>query len=304
METEHKLEKKTKSEIIETYNELMAKYDTLRQSATNVTKVESQAVLTKTKELSTEGIMIAISDLKLKINQQLNSLADNLSDQLGQYKDLSQAIEISQEKLKVQNGIEIAADTLDRLVKDFAENNQKLEKDYQIKETELDQSIERKRNEWQTEAETHQFRLELNRKKEQEEYNYENQKKIKAIEEREQAVGQKENELISLKQEAEVFPEKLNQALEENNQKWQETVDRQVNDRLKEIEQERKSEKALIEIRTQNLEQTIENQQTEITSLRSNLDKANQRAQDLAAKVVEGASMIGKSEPKTVEPKS
>lgn len=294
-----KLAKKTKSDILEAYDKLVADYQNIKGSASKIAKPENQQLVNKIKELSIDEISNAIASLKQSINSQLNNVTDNLAGQLNKFVELSKAIELLEEKLKVNYNIEIAADTLEKLISDFAEKQKNLDHDFETKQSELTHDISQKKRQWAMEQEEYQFKTEIDRKKNEEEYQYESQKRIKAIDERELAIAQKEERLLNLEAESKNIPQKINQTIEENNAKWQKIIDSRVGDRLKEIEQERKSDKALTDLRTASLNELIERQKTEIENLKISLDRANQRAQDLASKVVESSSLVNKSEPKT-----
>lgn len=201
-----------------------------------------------------------------------------------------------EEKLKINYNIEIAADTLNRLIIDFAEKQKNLDHDFETKQSELTYDISQKKRQWTMEQEEYQFKLEIDRKKNEEEYAYESQKRIKVIDERETVLNQKETKFVELETEVKNFPTKLQETIDENNAKWQESVDKRIGERLKEIEQERKSEKALTDLRITGLNELIERQKLEIDNLKTSLDRANQRAQDLASKVVESSSLVAKSE--------
>lgn len=291
-----KLVKKTKNEIIEAYDKLVVDYQNIKGSAIKIAKPENQQLVNKIKELSIEEISNAIASLKQSINNQLNNVTDNLAGQLNKFVELSKAIELLEEKLKINYNIEIAADTLDKLISDFAEKQKNLDHDFETKQSELNHDISQKKRQWQMEQEEYQFKTEIDRKKNEEEYAYESQKRIKVIEEKENAISQKEEKFIELETEVKNFPVKLQQTIEENNAKWQKIIDSRVGDRLKEIEQERKSEQALTELRISSLNELIERQKLEIENLKISLDRANQRAQDLASKVVESSSLVAKSE--------
>lgn len=291
-----KLAKKTKNEIIEAYDKLVANYQDIKGSATKIAKPENQQLVNKIKELSIEEISNAIASLKQSINNQLNNVTDNLAGQLNKFVELSKAIELLEEKLKINYNIEIAADTLDKLISDFAEKQKNLDHDFETKQSELTYDISQKKRQWQMEQEEYQFKIELDRKKNEEEYAYESQKRIKMIDERETVLNQKETKFVELETEVKNFPTKLQETIDENNAKWQESVDKRIGERLKEIEQERKSEKALTDLRITGLNELIERQKLEIENLKTSLDRANQRAQDLASKVVESSSLVAKSE--------
>lgn len=293
-----KLAKKTKGDILEAYDQLMANYQDLKGSSAKIAKPENQQLVSKIKGLSIDEISSAIANLKQSINNQLNNITDNFSGQLDKFLELSKAIELLEEKLKINFNIEVAAETLDKLVADFAERQKQLEQGFETKQSELEREISQKKRQWAMEQEEYQFKLEIDRKKNEEEYAYESQKRIKVIEERESTINQKEAKFVELETEVKNFPAKLQQTIDDNNAKWQKSVDRRVEDRLKEIEQERKSEKALTELQITGLNELIERQKNEIENLKLSLDRANQRAQDLASKVVEGSSLLNKPEPK------
>ena len=299
-----KLVKKTKNEIIEAYDKLVADYQDIKGSATKIAKPENQQLVHKIKELSIEEISSAIASLKQSINNQLNNVTDNLSEQLNKFLELSKAIELVEEKLKINYNIEIVADTLDKLISDFAEKQKNLEHDFETKQSELNHDASQKRRQWQMEQEEYQFKLEIDRKKNEEEYAYESQKRIKSIEERENAVNLKEEKFMELETEVKNYSTKLQQAIDENNAEWQNSVDHRVSERLKEVEQERKSEQALTNLRITSLNELIERQKAEIENLKISLDRANERAQNLASKVVESSSLVTKSElkPQTEKP--
>lgn len=294
-----KLAKKTKGDILEAYDQLMTNYQELKLSSAKITKPENQQLISKIKGLSIEEVSSAIASLKQSINSQLNNITDNLSGQLNKFLEVAKAIELLEEKLKINFNIEVAAETLDKLVTDFTERQKQLEQNFETRHSELEREISQKKRQWAMEQEEYQFKLEINRKKNEEEYIYQSQKRIQALDERENLLKQKEEKYLNLESEAHNYPQKLEQAIAENNSKWQKTIDRRVEEGLKEIEQERKSEKALTDLRISGLNELIERQKNEIENLKTAMDRANQRAQDLASKVVEGSSLLSKPESKT-----
>lgn len=207
-----KLAKKTKNDILEAYDQLMANYQELKSSSAKIAKPENQQLLSKIKGLSIEDISSAIASLKQSINNQLNNITDNLSGQLNRFLEVARAIELLEEKLKINFNIEVAAETLDKLVADFAERQKQLEQGFETKQSELEREISQKKRQWAMEQEEYQFRLEIERKKSEEEYAYQSQKRIQTLDERENVLKQKEEKFIELEAAVKDQPQKSSRA--------------------------------------------------------------------------------------------
>lgn len=274
-------------------------------------------------ELSTEGVVKSIGDLKSVVGKMLTQLSDRLEEQVARYVQIQRAIVAKDAELKEIYDIQRSASTLTALIE--AQEKQRSQHEAELAEmkTQLERDIEQTRAEWerekkQREAENKERDVsELKkREREKEEYRYafsreqqqardqftdetaRAQKELaeqkaageRELAERERAVKGREEELASLRQQADAFPKEMEAAVA---RAVKEAASRQQQDaasREELLKREFAGEKNVLTTRIASLEQTTKEQAEQIVRLLAQSEKAYGQVQEIAVRAIEGSA--------------
>jgi len=318
-------EKSTKTEILDAYNELLAKVKEQKSLDAKAVKkeVEEREIVKSASDHSVEQIVKRHADLKLEIVNSMDGLEERLIREYKKLVELQQAIEVQTRTLDELFQIKAEAESLTALVLAQKEKEEVFEQQMDQKKADLDAEMALKRAQWKKEQDEYETakkeretQLKKERAREEEEYSYDLQLKRKKesdeyetkkvlldkelmekratyereLSEREQVVVSRERELEDLRAKTESFPKELERALKE--------TEKAITDRLefkygherqlaaKEIEGERK----LFQQTIGALEKKIEEQEEQIRQLTQRANAATLQVQNIAIKAIEGAS--------------
>ncbi len=285
MPKETNFSKKTKAELLESYDSLLQKYEELKMTSKMIQEPQNLELLSKTKDYTSENILKSASDLKTAFTNNLNELTEKLIAESKKFSEFQQAVELSKKNLEIAYNIQIAADTLGNLISE-----------HENKKRELEMEIENKKRDWQREQEEYEYNAKLKRQREQNLYEDEMKEKNKQLEERELNIKNQEQEFNNLKMEAENFPKKLNQELEQKEKELAAKLKAEFKIEMEMVKKDWELNKKLLEIQNQNLEDIIKKQNSEIIILRQEAEKANKKSQEMAVKVIESSTIKAKTE--------
>lgn len=299
-------QRSTKADLFKAYQEMREKADSLNENQLPLSqqleiKKQEEKILEKTANLLPQNLDENISALNKKVQETLNSLRDKLISESEKLGELRQAIAIETKRLAEAHNIKLANDTLETLIADYELKQKELSKRLVETELSLNEEIEQKRKIWEREQEEYKYNLKIERKKEDDLQEMERVKKKavwqeeidkKANELKEQAenLNKRLAEFENMKAEISGFSAKLESAVEKTKKEqaviWQKdfAIQKQL------AEQQRDSEKNILEAKIDNLQEILKNYNVEIASLKKSLSEANQRAQNLATAIVENAS--------------
>lgn len=295
----------TKADLFKAYEEMKEELertqgDQLPLPQQSAIKANEEKILKKTENFLPETLEGDITSLRKKVQNNLEELKEQLIKESQNLNDLRKAIEIETKQLEEVYNIKLAADTLQTLIADYEIKFDELTKKKNSEETIIKEEIAHKKKEWEREQEEYKYTLKIERKKEQDEYEIAQSKgkaewqaninkKEAEIEERENFINTKENEIENMRKEIETFPKKLESAIKEIKTETEKNLQKDFSIQKQILEQQWTSEKMILETKVGNLQELIKNQISEIISLKKSLSEANQRAQDLAAAVIENA---------------
>ncbi|MEK7189473.1 MAG: hypothetical protein AAB666_00640, partial [Patescibacteria group bacterium] len=169
--------KKTKTELLEEYDKLLAQHEELRRTAQLVGDPQSVALISKVEGYTMDQLTLSITDLKSSVNATLNELADKLIAEAQKFGEIQKAIAIAKKNLELHYHTQVAADTLDRLVAD-----------YKTRSVELEEKISTERRVWAREQEERGYTLDMVSRRAQEEFAEREAKQDRALKEREAAL--------------------------------------------------------------------------------------------------------------------
>jgi hypothetical protein len=273
-------------------------------------------------ELSTEGVVKSIGELKSVVGKMLGQLSDRLEEQVARYVQVQRAIVAKDGELKEIFEIQRSASTLTALIEAHDRQRVQLEADLAQTRAELEREVEQTRAQW---IEEQRLRDAVNkerdateqkrREREKEEYRYtfareqqqardqfadetaaankalaERKATVeKELAEREQAVGQREGELTSLRQRVDSFPKELETAVVKA---VKEAIDRNQKDagaREELLKRDFAGERNVLTTRIASLEKTVAEQAEQITRLLAQAEKAYTQVQEIAVRAIEGS---------------
>ncbi len=239
--------------------------------------LEEKKILSKVADLQVEKVVSGIGELKSNFAGTLEKFGDRLVEEIKKLDTVKSAIAIAKEEL---------------------------EKIYQIK-TEANMLLdlielrEKKKVECQREQEEYAYNLKIVRKKEEDEYAIKTQAKErewnekmaakeKELKARETIVAEQEKEIKDLRTKMETIPSELEKVKEETAKHIREEMTRQAKVESELAMKDLIKEREISKLRISTLEEAVKKQTAQIQTLETQLDAANQKAQELAVKVIEG----------------
>lgn len=318
-------EKSTKTEILDAYNEMLAKMKEQKAMDGKTVKKETEEKETvkKASEHSIEGIVKNTADLKLEIIKTMDGLGERLITEYKQLTELHQAIEVETKIIEDIYNIKVEAESLTTLLVTQKEKRAAFDAEIEQKKTDFESDVSQKRVLWKKEQEDFEFakkereaQSKKERQREEEEYLYNLQLKRKkendayeekkaALEktlaekkaafekefaERESFLSAKETEFDELNVKVELFPKELEKAIKDTEKTVTErltfTHKHQSELALKEIDGERK----LYQQKITALETKIKEQEELVKQLTQKANEAGLQVQSIAIKAIEGAS--------------
>lgn len=318
-------EKNKKSEILDAYYEALNKLKERKKVKPQEEKKkrEEQEISDLASQLSCEGIIKGIADVKLKVGKAFDEIEEELTKYFAQFIDLQKAISIAKKNFDEMYHIQIETDSLDALIESQQKQKEEFESEIEQERKEFDEDERQKKREreeeqreYESEIEKHRAEYERVRKREEEEYLYQlkinrkkdadlyedqkqalekellekRQKVEQELAEREKNIAEKEQELEQLHAEAEAFPHKLQEAISSTRKQTADEVKQELKFQMEISQKEIEGEKKLFQLRIQALEGKIKEQQALIGQLSNKAHEAGQQVQDIAVRAIEGAS--------------
>lgn len=275
------LSRQTKTEILEEYNKLLEKYDELKMTSKVLSEPQNMELLEKVRDYTVDNLTKSTADLKNNLNTTLNELSGKLFSEAQKFGEIQKAIELSKKNLELNYNIQIAAETLTNLIEDYGK-----------KKTELTEETENKRRDWSREQEEYEYNVKLQRKRGDELYREERIKQEKELEERENILENREKEFIEMKKQVEEFPQKLDKLVLQKEKEIEKHFETEFQRKAELIKKDWDSQKNIYEMKLDNLEEYVKRQNSEITSLKQDTERANKKAQELAVKLIESSASL------------
>jgi len=316
---EQKLTMKDKKEdILKQYKELLAKYKEKEGVAKDIDKETEKAVprtlAENTSDYTVENIVKGLANLKLDLSKTLTDLSDKLTAEVNKLDEVQQEIAAETKNLEEIYDIKVAAETMVTFIqineekkKAFEEEMaiirgqwEKEQKEHELAAKERDADLKKGK---ERETEEYAYNLALSRKKDKDAYEAERVVLKKALKEereaqenklgeREAAVAAQEAEIAELRAKAEAFPAELAKAVEKAEKETTALIEGQAKQKAELLAKEVEGKEKVADLRIKTLEGTIVKQTIQIESLSKQLNNATSQAQNIAVKVIEGASGV------------
>ena len=282
--------KKTKAEVVEEYNKLLEKYDELKMASKILGEPQTLDLFSKVKDYTVNNLTASIAELKNSLNSNLTELSDKLLAEAQKLSEIQQAIELSKKNLELNYHIEIAAETLQNLIGENETKRQEFEKTAEQSRRDLGEEITNKKRDWSRELEEYNYDTKIKHKREEEFYQEQKAKKEAEFLERADQLKNQETELQNLRAQAADAPKQLEKALAAKEQELAKKLRSQFDQELLSAKKDWQAEKNIYELKLNNQEEQIKKQNTEISALKQETERANKKAQELAVKVIESSS--------------
>jgi chromosome segregation ATPase len=308
--------RRSKPEVQQEFDSIRRDTETARESASpkslEAEERHSAEIRQAVQQLSVDSVAQEISVLGGQISRTLTDLSDRLTGEVDLLARVREAVQLERQELERLHKIDIAATSIDQLVQDYARERERLETEIETRRAEWEQetrTAERDRKEAeealrkqrQRENEDYEYKKQLERKKAQDKYEEEIRLLEKQNEERQQeldrnwaqreaSLKEREDELARLRQEVEHLPQRIAAekaaALAEATQQAASNYEQRILILQKDGEAERK----VAELQVKTLQETLNRQAEQITSLEKALEEAKRQVQEIALKAIEGAS--------------
>ncbi|MBI4744531.1 MAG: hypothetical protein HY776_06915 [Actinobacteria bacterium] len=328
--------KSSKTEMMEAYSELLAKFDTAPvDKQSEIKKAEEKVVVEKASTYTVESIIKGLAELNVGVGKSFGDLAEKLVNESNKLTELQKAIEVKSGMLKEIHEIDVAANSLTALLEAQSERKAAFEREMTDKQQFFETEMARRQVEWKKEQAEHEFlvkerdaTLKKQREREQEEYEYAlalsrkkdndayTEQKMaheKEMAERSAAIAVHETEFAELKKKVECLPQELAEAVKKAEAVVKAEVKQQTDTEAKLREKEVEGDKRVAALKIASLEEAVAKQATQIESLTKQLTTADAQVQNIAVKAIEGASglkalaavnEIALEQAKTVNPKN
>jgi uncharacterized coiled-coil protein SlyX len=280
--------------------------------------------------LTTDGTVEKINALKVEIGKMLSQVSDKLEEEAVNYLKLKESIELKKKELKEIYDIEASAFALAALIEAQKQKKQEFDEEMTGKKESLEAEIQQKRLEWEKEKQEHEADVrEKNneekklreRQKEEFDYNFKREQQLskntfndekekmekelaaakeafekkvaeteKNLNEREEKVTEREKFINDLQKQVDQFPAQLdsavNKAVKEVTERL--TLEAKKNEEL--LKKGYEGETNVLKTKIESLEQTVAQQDKQITDLSQRLEKSYSKVQDIAVKAIEGSA--------------
>lgn len=301
------LSKKTKNEILDEYQKLLSTIEDAKIISKTALSPSSLECVAKANEFNSELIekegsrlegdmKSGFNDFLARILELRKELSFKLENELKKFNELQSAIEVSKMLLKNNYHIEVAAESLNRLVEEYAEKKKELSASLEKIREDFEREISLKKAEWERQIEEWNYSFKQKKQREDEALNEESARREKEWLERETLLKAEESEIAKLKIQAEKFPEILASELAKREKEISEQRKSEHANTLNFKEQEWAAREQVSKLKIDNLESQIKKLEAEVIVLKKEQELANRKAQEMAIKVIESGAAKYKSE--------
>ena len=318
--------KNTKSEILEAYDELLKQVE--KNKSVRAEEQKDQMKSDIVQRASSEGakdILHKIAELKVQVNDNLESLGKNLLHERSRLADLQKAIEIEQAKIKDTHEIMANANSLEVLLLAQKKKKEEFEqwieaekekfrtemaekKVYWVKEKqEYEQTqkdkVELQKKQWKRQEEEYEYQQKITQQKDDDEYQLkkhllereleDRRKKLEAeFALRESAISAQEQELVELRKLKDESEKTLKEHVESARKQLTTELEQKYKFTSELKQKETNAENSLLKQNIKFLEEKLQEKNKTIDVSNQQLVSSQAQSQELAKKVIEANSRI------------
>lgn len=308
--------RRSKAEVQREFAEIEEQVQAARESADpkaeQAARQQEAGVRQAVDGVTVESVVQRVSGMGLEVSKALAGIAEKLTAEVELLASVRAAVALEHAELERLHHIDIAASSLDQMVRDYAAEKQRLEAEIAEQRSEWEASTaagERERKEQdealkkqrQREIEDYEYKKQLERKKAQDRYDEEirlqekkNQERQQDLEKswqlREAALKEREDELVRLRKESDEMPARLKKEAEAAAKEATRAAEARLEQQLLVMKKDAETERRLAELQVKTLEETVARQAAHMAGIEKQLTDAKQQVQDIAVKAIEGAS--------------
>ncbi len=310
--------KSTKDQILAAYNDALTKLNAKERATPEVQKQqqETQKVVAKVADVSKDNLVSDLASVKLKAIKQIDLLSEDLFAEFQKLSDVRSAIKIEQKHLEELYQIKDTANTFAALLRSYEEHSEKFKADMDRQKTTYEKAVVDQRLHWKEENDKlekefkeSKERLTVERKREEEDYKYkidlnrrlendnyeqtkaEREKKFAATKEdldrRESDIKSREASLIALQTQVEAIPETIKKAVSDAEQMLKEKLEEAHAFAVKIREAEYQSLLKISENTISTLREQIKEQEKRLQTMAQKVDVASEQVQTIASKALD-----------------
>ena len=282
-----------------------------------------QEVLETAATVTAESAVRAIGDLKVTIDSTLDQLSQQLVEQAKRLTAVHEAVAIKRRQLAELYDIEVVAETLAGLIRDYDQKKLQFAQDTEARKRDFEREMQearaawdkekqraqeelaaekgRAKKEWQREQEEYAYTLKTHRSRDEEEYGKrretleaqlaeERTRQDKAFADRESAVAAREKELADLQARAQAMDAELQRAVAQAREEATKVAEERARQTAALKAKDFEGTEKLLQQRIQTLEALVGEKNARIEQLQNELSDATVKVRDIAVKAIEGAS--------------
>lgn len=307
-------EKNTKAEILKAYEVLL---ENIQQEKKNLPKQimeekQKKETLQKVSDLSSEGIVKNIAELKSILNNSLEELHNKLVGEFKQLEEIQSAIVIEKQSMEDMYELTATTDSLAAMLlaqkekkesfeKDIAETKEMWEREKSKQKADEKEYIDELNKRRKREEEEFQYALKISRQKDKDQYEGAKEALDKElnvrkaafeqdIANRESMLNKAETELTELRKNNAEFPDLIKQAVADKEAEITKLLKTQYDFEMKFLKQQTEAEIRLKEQTIVSLQEKIKEQQELVREYSEKTNRAEAGVKDIAVKAIENAA--------------
>lgn len=319
--------KNTKSEILDAYEKLLKD---VQQAKTNVPKQvqeekQRENTVKKVADISQNAIVENIGTLKSTLTKSLDDILTSLTGEFQKLEDIRAAIQIEKQSLEDLYDLSANTDSLAAMLLTQKEKKETFEKEMSETRDAFEEDMDEKKAQWEEEKsrqkaedkeytdelnkrrkreeEEYQYKLKISRQKEQDEYDTQKALLEKDLAEkksafeheisvREATVKNAEAELEELRKNNAAFPEKLEQAIDNQQKTITESMQAKYDFDFKLIKSQNQADIRLKDQIIESLQEKIQELQSQLKEYADKATVAEAGVKEIAMKAIENASKV------------
>ncbi len=323
--------KNTKAQILEAYDRLTQEYGQLQSQRDRLLgdkktleqKLGAAAPAAAPGEYTIDVILAGLASLRAGLGSAVKELSAKLTARAAELAALRQSIAGKTAQLAQLYDLTVTPDTLDQLIQTYTETSSAFQAQMAQKRAAFEQEIGEKRAAWKQEQQNHtlavkerdarlkkerqrseqefKYNLDIERKRDAEQYEQAKKERRRALEafiaakeqawaEREQTIAAQEQEYRTLQDRVSAFPDELEAAVKRAEKEGVDLARKQAKIQDDLLAKEEQGSSRLAKLKIQALQEAIDRQQQQIALLSAQLDAVIKQSQTLAEKAIEGAS--------------
>ena len=294
----------TKAEILTAYQDLLNKLTAeQKENATLSQQIEKKRQeVENVKQKLQSGASANIQVLRQTLNEQLDKLEEGLQKEQTTFAELQQAIATERKELEEIYQIKVEAQSLEALVITHRQTKEAFDEQKAVWEASFRREKEGQQLAWKREQEAYAYELATQRRKEEDAYLAEKERKEKELAEkiaafdlqmkqREGLFNEKEAEFQSLQLQVAGFDERLQGEIAQAEETLRTQLTREFDFQRQLETKDLQNKTQLLEAHIQSLQATISEQQTRIQALTHKADDASQQVKEIAFKAIEQSAV-------------